>query len=103
MTAQIVTVDCIFEDLSAVIHPIIFANFVASANRSLPALRDVIVLVHLRTIAQQDELIGVPAIREDKLRRRCDLLGGCEEPALRALPGVEVTVELVSAERPVAQ
>jgi hypothetical protein len=65
--AEIVAVDGVFKNLGAIVEAIVFVQLLALADRALPAVGDVIVLINLGLIAEQNELIRVPAIAKGKL------------------------------------
>ena len=102
MIAEIVADDGFLVALAAIEECRISSQRLGAAKRGLPALVDVIVGVERRIVAQQDEVIAVPAIAKVKLRLLAQLLLQAGEPDFGSLPGVEVAIKLVGAKRCVA-
>src|SRR6185437_11918808 len=101
--AQVIAVDAVAKELSAIEQAVVVAQPGALAHGRLPALGGVVVFVDRRLIAQQDKFVGMPAVGKLHIGVPTELLLGGRKPSFGALPGIEVSIELVGPERAVAQ
>ena len=86
--------------IKAVIQGRIFEERLLPPQRAFPVLVDVLIFIDRRLVAQQNENIGVAAIRDGGAAVCAKLLAERGEPALCLLKRVIWAVELVGAEGP---
>src|ERR1700686_4709676 len=97
--------DRVVESLAAVKQRRILPQRLLAPEGNLPTVVGVVVFVNRGVFAQQNKLVGMATIAEVKLHAVAQILFEPGKPGLGALPGVEVSVELIGAEWfiPVAQ
>lgn len=98
MSAEVVAVDAVALAFSTARENAVVGERIVTAQGSLPALVDMVVLVMRGIVAKQDELVGVSAVSECGGGALAEILLRGGKPRLRAFPRREVAIELVGTE-----
>jgi hypothetical protein len=96
--AEIVTRDVVAEDFGAVVELGGMAEVFAATQLALVGFDDMAVGEVLRAVAIEDEEVGAATVGEGGFGLAADGLANAGEPVFGALPGVEVSVELLCSE-----
>src|SRR5581483_8672180 len=97
--AQVVAGNGILKALSAIKQPCVFAQPFLAAKSCLVTLKGVMVCVHFRMLPDEHKQVGMLAKGERDLILFAQPLFEAAEPGTSALPGIEISIEVVGPER----